>query len=308
MNTGIRRRIRKFAGLFEVPYLFVLNDMLQVRNEICSLVLGLTGGACFLLSTEASGAPGSGLRNRIQQFAPRDTRSMFQTGRGIRHDFAFHQHGFSFHGERRVFVRQVAVPVYLYPFYCPDYEDLSYLGNGSDYDYRDSSVASPQPEYSNAAGSSAPVIIVISQGNSPSTGASSAEHANGNNASSATDVRQTVEAERSGGWNKTGTELSTSGSVAATQPAQPAAKTESAAAQARAGVFGYLVLVSWLKDDGKDVIFVQNTETKQVQRITSKANKDNLRLVEVHPNKDLSDFEAIVSNGSEQGSVGFPSE
>jgi len=233
---------------------------------------------------------------------------MFQTGRGIRRDFAFHQHGFPFHGQRHVFVRQVAVPVYLYPFYYPDYGDLSYLGNGSDYDYRDSSVASPQPEYSNAAGSSAPVIVVVSQGNPPSTGASRAEHANGNNALSATDVRQTVEAERSDDWNKTGTELSTSGSAAATQPAQPAAKTEPAATQARAAGFGNLVLVSWLKDGGKDVIFVQNTETHQVQRITSEANKDNLRLVEVHPDKDLSDFEAILSNGSERGSVGFPSE
>ena len=301
MNIGIR--IRKFAGPFEVPYLCVLNDMLQVRNEFCSLVLGLTGGACFLLSTEANGAPGSGLRNGIHRFAPRDARPMFQTGRGIRHDFAFHQHGFPFRGQRHVFLRQVAVPVFLYPFYCPDYGDLSYLGNGSDYDYRDSSTASPQPEYANAA-SSAPVIVLV-QGNSPSTGVSSAEHASGNNASSATEVRQTVEAERTDGWNRTGTELSTYGSVAATRPA---AKTEPAATQARAGTFGYLVLVSWLKDDGKDVIFVQNTETHQVQRITSKANKDNLRLVAVHPNKELSDFEAIVSNGSEQGTVGFPSE
>jgi hypothetical protein len=233
---------------------------------------------------------------------------MFQTGRGIRRDFVFHQHAFPFHGERHAFVRQVAVPVYLYPFYCPPYGDPSYLDNGPDYDYRDSSVAAAQPEYSNAAGSPAPVIVVISQGNSPSTGVPNAEHANDNNASSATEVRQRVEAERSDGWNKTGTGPSTSGSVAATQPAQGAAKTEPAATQARAGAFGNLVLVSWLKDDGKDVIFVQNTETHQVQRITSKANKDNLRLVAVHPNKDLSDFEAIVSKGIEQGSVGFPSE
>jgi hypothetical protein len=229
---------------------------------------------------------------------------MFQTGRGNRRDFVFRQHAFPFDRERHVFVRQVAVPVYLYPFYCPAYCDPSYLDNGPDYDYRDSSIAAAQPEYSNAAGSPAPVIVVIGQGNSPLTGASSAEHANDNNASSATDVRQRVEAERSDDWSKTGTGPS-SGSVAATQPA---ARIEPAATQARAGAFGSLVLVSWLKDDGKDVIFVQNTETHQVQRITSKANKDNLRLVAVHPNKDLSDFEAIVSNGSEQGTVGFPSE
>ena len=282
--------------------------MLRLRNEICSLVLGLAGGACFLLSTEANGAPGNGLRNGIRQSALRDAKPMFQTGRGIRRDFVFHQHTFPFHGERHVFVRQGAVPVYLYPFYCPAYGDPSFLDNGPDYDYRDSSVAAAQPEYSNTAGSPAPVIVVISQGNSPPTGVPSAEHANDNIASSATDVRQRVEAGRSDDWNKTGTGPSTSGCVAATQPAQSAAKNEPAATQARAGAFGKLVLVSWLKDDGKDVIFVQNTETHQVQRITSKANKDNLRLVAVHPNKDLSDFEAIVSKGIEQGSVGFPSE
>lgn len=282
--------------------------MLQVRNEICSLLLGLTGGACFLLSTEANGAPGSGLRNGIHRFALRDAKPMFQTGRGIRRDFAFHRHGFPFHGQRHFFVRQVAVPVYLYPFYWPAYGDPSYLDNGPDYDYRDSSVASAQPEYSNAAGSSAPVIVVISQGNPPSTGASNAEHASDNNASSAAEVGQGVEAERSASWDKTGKGFSISDSAAPTQPSQPAVKTVPAATQVRAGAFGNLVLVSWLKDDGKDVIFVQNTETHQVQRITSKANKDNLRLVEVHPNTDLSDFEAIVSNGSEQGTVGFPSE
>ena len=308
MIAGSRCRNRKFAGLFEVPYLSMLNDMLQVRNEICSLGLGLTAGACLLLSTEANGAPGSGLRNGMHGFALRDAKPMFQTGRDIRGDFAFHQHGFPFPGKRHVFVPQVAVPVYLYPFDCPAYGDPSYLDNGPDYDYRDSSVTAARPEYSNAAGSPAPVIVVISQGNPPSTGVSNAEHASDNNASSATEVRQRVEAERSVGWNKTGTDPSTPGSAAPTGPSQAAVKTVPAATQARAGTFGNLVLVSWLKDAGKDVIFVQNTETHQVQRITSKANKDNLRLVEVHPNKDLSDFEAIVSNGSEQGSVGFPSE
>jgi hypothetical protein len=233
---------------------------------------------------------------------------MFQAGRGIRGDFAFHKHGFSFRDEHHFFVPQVAVPLYLYPYCYPAYGDLSYWDNGPDYDYRDSSVAAAQPQYSSAVGSPAPIIIVINQGNSPSKGASNAEPANGSYASSAAEDRQRIDVERSDGWKEIGMGSSMSHSRAATQPAQPAVKVTSAATQTRPGAFGNLVLVSWLKDDGQDVIFVQNTETNQVQRITSKANKDNLRIVEVHPKKDLRDFEAIITNGSEQGSVGFPSE
>ena len=70
-------------------------------------------------------------------------------------------------------------------------------------------------------------------------------------------------------------------------------------------VLDKLVLVSWLDDAGKIVIFVQNTETNDVQRITSEPNKDNFRLVEVHPNADPKLFEAVISNGSEKGPVRF---
>jgi hypothetical protein len=38
-------------------------------------------------------------------------------------------------------------------------------------------------------------------------------------------------------------------------------------------MFGKLVLVGWLLDAGKDVIFVQNTETNRVQKITSEATR-----------------------------------
>ena len=68
-------------------------------------------------------------------------------------------------------------------------------------------------------------------------------------------------------------------------------------------MFGKLVLVGWLQDAGKDLIFVQNTETNRVQKITSEPNKDNFRIVEVHPNVNRKLFEAIISNGSEQGLV-----
>jgi hypothetical protein len=70
-------------------------------------------------------------------------------------------------------------------------------------------------------------------------------------------------------------------------------------------VLDKLVLVSWLNDAGKIVIFVQNTETNDVQRITSEPNKDNFRLVEIHPNADPKLFEAVISNGIEKGPVRF---
>jgi hypothetical protein len=73
----------------------------------------------------------------------------------------------------------------------------------------------------------------------------------------------------------------------------------------KANVLDKLVLVSWLDDAGKIVIFVQNTETNDVQRVTSEPNKDHFRIVEVHPNADPKLFEAVISNGSEEGPVRF---
>jgi len=79
----------------------------------------------------------------------------------------------------------------------------------------------------------------------------------------------------------------------------------------KANVLDKLVLVSWLDDAGKIVIFVQNTETNEVQKVTSEPNKDHFRIVEIHPNADPKLFEAVISNGSERGPVRFrltPSE
>src|SRR5260370_22523048 len=87
------------------------------------------------------------------------------------------------------------------------------------------------------------------------------------------------------------------------QPTQTAAKGTQTTPQAHAGGFGNLVLVSWLEDAGKDVIYVQNTETNDVQKITSEPNLDNFRIVELRPNADPKLFEAVISNGSQQGPV-----
>jgi hypothetical protein len=91
----------------------------------------------------------------------------------------------------------------------------------------------------------------------------------------------------------------------APQPAQPAAKDTQTSAHARAGPFSRFVVVSWLQDGGKDVICVQDTQTNEVQKITSEPNLDKLRIVEVHRNTDPKLFEAIISNGAEQGPVRF---
>ena len=89
------------------------------------------------------------------------------------------------------------------------------------------------------------------------------------------------------------------------QPTQTAAKSAQTRPKTHVGAFGNLVLVSWLEDAGKDVIYVQNTETNEVQKITSAPNLDNFRIVELHPNADPTLSEAIISNGVQQGPVRF---
>ncbi len=77
------------------------------------------------------------------------------------------------------------------------------------------------------------------------------------------------------------------------------------AVQVRTTPFDKLILVSWLNDGGKDVVFVQNTETSEVQKVTNDPNSNNLRLVEIHRNADPQKADVVLSNGAEQGSVKF---
>ena len=76
-------------------------------------------------------------------------------------------------------------------------------------------------------------------------------------------------------------------------------------AAVRTTPFDKLILVSWLNDAGKDVVFVQNTDTSEVQKVTSDPNPNNLKLVEIHKNPDPQKAEVVLSNGAEQGSVKF---
>ena len=81
--------------------------------------------------------------------------------------------------------------------------------------------------------------------------------------------------------------------------------TDTIMATYKPSILDKLVLLSWLNEPGQTVIYVQNKETNEVQKITSEPNKDNLRIVEIHPNADPKLFEAVISDGSEQGAVKF---
>jgi hypothetical protein len=70
-------------------------------------------------------------------------------------------------------------------------------------------------------------------------------------------------------------------------------------------VFDKFVLVSWLNDGGNDVVFIQNIESNEVQKITKDPNSNSFRLVGIHKAADPKDAEVVLSNGTEQGSVKF---
>jgi hypothetical protein len=78
-----------------------------------------------------------------------------------------------------------------------------------------------------------------------------------------------------------------------------------AAQQARTTPFDKLILVSWLNDGVKDIVFVQNTETSEVQKVTNDPNPNNLRLIVIHRDADPKRADVVLSNGAEQGSVKF---
>jgi len=81
-----------------------------------------------------------------------------------------------------------------------------------------------------------------------------------------------------------------------------------AVAQAQPSLFDKLVLLSWLDDGGQDVVFVQNTETNAVQKVTKESGADNLKLLEVHVDTDPRKVEVVLSHGAERGIVKFRTE
>ena len=192
-----------------------------------------------------------------------------------------------------------------YPYYPYDYSYLDY-GPDNNYQYWDSSAASVQPESFRPAVDHGPVVVVINTGNSRPMD-SRANTAYVNSGYSSTDAEGQQRIVNQDPNEKIGTRADPGTYVppAVPEPAQTAAKSTQRKPPAQAGAFGNLVLVSWLEDAGKDVIYVQNTETNDVQKITSEPNLDNFRIVELHPNADPKLFEAVISNGSQQGPVRF---
>jgi hypothetical protein len=215
---------------------------------------------------------------------------------------------------RPVFFQQFGWPGYWYPYGYSYADPLSYSylepDSQPDYQYWDNSSAygqqSPayvQQESTNRAVPQNPVVIVINAANSRPT-----------DSAVPTDPRGNV-GYANYGYVPTG--VSGPQRVVAQDPNQHTApdpitpgdpvvpQATPAPRQMGTGPFSKFVVVSYLRDRGKDVISVKNVETNDVQRITSQPNIDHLRLVEVHPSPDQRQFEAIISNGSDQGPVRF---
>jgi hypothetical protein len=235
----------------------------------------------------------------------------FRTGPGIGRNLAFrsafglNQNRRSFRRGHRVFVQGLVWPAYWYLDSYPN--DYSYLDNGpGDYQYWDNSSPATQPESSRAPDEHRPIIIIVKAGNSwpVDSNPNPASINTGSNATAEPGQRRTVGQE----WNEQIRLRTDPGTVvpsALPQPPQTPVKETQTKPPGSAGVFGNLVLVSWLEEAGKDVIYVQNVATNDIQKITSEPNLDNFRIVELHRNADPKLFEAVISNGNQQGPVRF---
>ena len=227
--------------------------------------------------------------------------SEFGMRNGIHRDFADRRF---FRHNRPIFVQQFAWPLYWYPYTDP--LAYSYLGPDSEsaYQYWDSSSAYVRPQPTNQAVPQSPVVVVINTGNTRPTYSSAPMDGgyvdNGYvSATVAGQQRMVAPNERAV------TDPNTPADPVVQQATQVPPQNTQTSVQMGTGVFGKFVVVSWLQDGGKDVIFVKNVETNSVQRITSQPNIDHFRIVAVHPNANLTQFEAIISNGANQGAVRF---
>jgi hypothetical protein len=212
-----------------------------------------------------------------------------------------------FYRNRPFYFQQYAYPLYWYPY--DDSLDYSYLEPDStpDYQYWDNSSTYVQPKSTNSVAPQRPIVIVINNASPRPTDSGASINPNGDGGYvnygytpvSLAGQQRTV-AQNSNEHNAA--DPITPGDPVVPQATAAPQKTQ---VQPRPGPFGKYVIVGWLQDGAKEVVSVKNIETNDVQRITSQPNIDHLRLVEVHPNADLRQFEAIISNGSEQGAVRF---
>jgi len=243
---------------------------------------------------------GGGFQGR---FIARGDGSEFRMGNGIHRDFADHRF---FRHNRAVVVQQFGWPVYWYP-----YEDplaYSYLepDSQSDYQYGDNSSAYVQPERTNDAVPQSPVVVVINTGNSrPTDSRENGGYVDNGYISASALGQQRMVVQDPNEHTASRTDPITPADPVVPQPTPVPRQNTQTSVQKGAGVFGKFIIVSWLQDGGKEEIFVKNIETNDVQRITSQPNIDHFRIVAIHPNADLRQFEAIISNGSDQGAVRF---
>ena len=276
---------------------------MKIPLSIVGLIAGvfLTPSARSHAGPVGAGFHGGGFRSGL---VAHGGGMALRTGAGIRRNFGFGRNRLFFRRDHRFFSQQVLLPFYWYPYF--DSGDYSYLDYGpdNDYQYWDNSAAPVQPQSSRPAVDRAPIYVIINTGNSGPMN-SSPNYADNSSGYGSTDAagRQRIVTQEP--VEKTGarTDPATLTPVAVPQPTETVAKSTMQPAQS--GTFANLVLISWLENDGKDVIYVRNTETNDVQKITSEPNYENFRIVAVHPNTDPKQFEAIISNGTQQGPVRF---
>src|SRR3984893_9125043 len=284
------------------------------RVKMPLFIAGFIVSAFLTLSDTSHAAPrgggfhGGGFR---RGFVAHSAGTAFRMGPGIRRNFAsppafaFNQNRRFFHRDHRVFFQQFIWPGYWYPYYPYDYSYLDY-GPDNDYQYGDNSAVPVQPESFRPAVDHGPVVVIINTGNSrPMDSRANTAYINSGYGSTDAAGQQRMVIQDPNEKIGPRADPRTFVPPAVPQPAQTAAKGTQKTPQAQAGAFGNLVLVSWLEDAGKDVIYVQNTETNDVQKITSEPNLDNFRIVELHPNADPKLSEAVISNGVQQGPVRF---
>jgi hypothetical protein len=194
---------------------------------------------------------------------------------------------------------------YLEPDSQPDYQ---YWDNSSTYGQQSSAYV--QQESTNRAVPQTPVVIVINAANSrptdsgvPTDPRGNVGYANYGYVPTGVSGPQRVVAQDPNQHDAP--DPITPGDPVTPQATPAPQKNAQTPVQTGTGPFSKYVVLSYLKDRGKDVISIKNVETNDVQRITSQPNIDQFRLVEVHPNPDQRQFEAIISNGSQQGPVRF---
>lgn len=270
---------------------------------------GFLTSAFLTLSTICDAAPfGDGPRGRgfRSGFASHRAAMLLRGGPGIRRNPAFrsnfqlNQERRFFHRDHQVFFQPFIWPAYWYPY--GDLNDYSYLDSEPDetYQYWDNSAAPAQLESSRPATDRGPIVVVLKSGNAGTDSRQNPGYVtSGYSSSASAGPRKNVVQDRN---ERTDPSVAPQAVPQTTQEDAKAAQTRG---PGQSGPFGKFVLVSWLEEAGKDVIYVQNTETHDVQKITSEPNLDNFRIVELRRNADPKLFEAVISNGSQQGPVRF---